>query len=298
MTSLTPSQRKAWEEANPILAHQEFELNDYITRLRSALALPSLPLNSDSDDEDEDLTPHTTSLLNTIPTPQWTEAERQLLSLESYIKSHPITASRLKATKIDAFLKQLLSALQTLDEVGLDRSTVDEALASRVWGLADKLGSGLTYLLRVDRRWTEASGHARPSTKSVFLLVSAPPATMRFSKDKNEWRTKQLKSIVQYFSDYPPTSAAEEFSEATWSVVWRELLQCKRAVESGFSKENLTQSGIVEMLEEQSGRIKDVAGRAQGKGREMQELGLLYLSWDLVLKLLRHFHGDRVEWES
>lgn len=296
MSNLTPQRRKTWEEANPILAHQEFELNDYIKRLSTALLLSFSP--NHVEDDDEDTTPHTSSPLNSVPESQWVEAERQLQSLEAYVKEHPIISDRVKATGIDAFLKQILNAMQQLDEVGINRSAVDEGRAGRVWGLADKIGSGLSYLLRVDRRWKESSGDARPTTKSVFLLVSAPPATMSFVKDKSEWRTKQLKDVVKYFNDYIFESEMEKYDEYTWSVVWKELGRCKKAVVGGFSKENLEDSGIIEMLGKLSGKIKELVSKSHESGRSMEEMGMLYLDWDMVTKLLAHLHGDRVDWES
>jgi hypothetical protein len=143
MSSQQPSQltqekgtptRAAWDAAHPIEAAQEHELNLSRTFLSSSIVRPD---------------PEAT---RSVSREQWAEAEKTLNSLEAYLKDHKIKAERIRQTKLDQLMVDIVRELQDLDRIGIDTQSVDVQQVERVWGLADKLGSGLAYLLSVDKR--------------------------------------------------------------------------------------------------------------------------------------------------
>jgi len=126
--------RKEWEEKNPRLAEQERELIIYENTLRGIL------LRKDS--------------LNKLDKGEWIQALGCLKSMEAFLLEHKIAVERIKETKVEELLKELMTRFEDLDKDGIDRANFDVDTAERVWGLVDKLGSGVTWLMRSERLWT------------------------------------------------------------------------------------------------------------------------------------------------
>ena len=282
MSTTKSAERKAWEEANPREAMQEFELNDYIERLSKALHIQP---QEEADDTPPALNPR--SPLNSVSSDEWAEAERQMKSLEAYIKEHRILAARVKETQVDIFLKRLLQEFKSLDEAGIDRKNIDVERVERIWGLADMIGSALVYLLMVDKRRPKDSKDAEHSTKTIFLLKSAPPAPFKFTASKDEWRTKQLKEIAQFFKDYILQDDLKVDDERTWGSAFRELSRLEDMLAKGFAAENIKDSGIATTLEHVSGKIRDLEEKRAGADKG--DLSLMYVSWELALRIGAYF---------
>lgn len=145
--------RRNWQEAHPIEAQQETELSLYDEALKRSL-----------------LDCSGGKAMNQIPPAEWDKSEKCLLSLELYTREHKIRSERIRATKIDQTLKNLLKSFQELDQSGIRPETVDVQRAERVWGLVDKIGSGLSYLLKLDT----IDGTLPVCT----MLTSTPPCLM------------------------------------------------------------------------------------------------------------------------
>ncbi len=283
MPNIKTQERLDWKEANPREAHQEFELADYVFRLSSALHTKI----EDEDKDVEEINPNNKSPLNDVSSSQWAEAERQMLSLEAYVKEHRIHADRVKSTKIDAFLKQVLKAFKQFDEAGIDRVKVDVAMVERIWGLADKVGSGLVYLVTVDRRRAKNETAPPHTTRSIFLLKSAPPADFKFTKSKDEWRTKQLVEIKSFFDDYILVDDLKVDNERAWGNAFNELSRLEDMLVGGFSPENIRDSGIAQTLKDVSSKIR--ALEEQRAGNEKGDLSLMYVSWELTMRVSAYF---------
>lgn len=280
-------ERKAWEEANPREAHQEFELNDYITRLSSALHIQESAGDQEEADEEVTTAASSKSPFNDVTPSEWEEAERQMKSLERYCKEHRILAARVKETQIDMFLKRVLQDFKKLDETGIDREKVDVERVERIWGLADMIGSALVYLLMVDKRRSKGSNETEHTTRSIFLLKSAPPAPFKFTASKDEWRTKQLKEIKQFFDDYILVDNLKVDDERVWGSAFRELSRLEDMLTKGFAPENIKDSGIATTLEHVSGKIRVLEEKRAGK--EVGDLSLMYVSWELALRIGAYF---------
>jgi hypothetical protein len=120
--------RKEWEEKNPRLAEQERELMLY------SKTLSGLLLKTES--------------LNRLDRGEWIQAEGCLRTLEPFLLEHKIEADRIKHTNFEEILRAILARFESLDKDGIDRKSVDVDRAERVWGLIDKLGSGVAWLTR------------------------------------------------------------------------------------------------------------------------------------------------------
>jgi hypothetical protein len=140
------------ESAHPIEDAQEDELSRYDAQLSRSL------LKGSGD-------------LSTVTKSMWAEAETSLNSLELYVKEHKVRADQIRKSDITGTIMILLKSLESLDQVGVDRTKVDVDQVERVWGLVDKIGSGLHYLLHVDKNRSSSdpvSDHLSPS----FVLMS------------------------------------------------------------------------------------------------------------------------------
>lgn len=285
-TDKTP-ERVAWEEANPREAHQEFELNDYINRLSTALHIQEHSGDQEEADEEIKTASSGKSPLNDVSPEEWEEAERQMKSLERYCKEHRILAARVKETQIDMFLKRVLQDFKKLDEAGIDRTKADVKRVERIWGLTDMIGSALVYLLMVDKRRAKDSKETEHTTRSIFLLKSAPPAPFMFTASKDEWRTKQLKEIKQFFDDYILVDDLKVDDERVWGSAFTELSRLEDMLTKGFAPENIKDSGIATTLEHVSGKIRVLEEERAGK--EVGDLSLMYVSWELALRIGAYF---------
>lgn len=136
-------ERKQWEEKNPRLAEQERELRLYEKTLRELL------LGNAS--------------LNRLEKGQWIQAEGCLRSLEPYLLEHKIEAQRVRDTRFEEVLRALLKKFEDLDREGIDRKNLDVERVERIWGLVDKLGSGLMWLVKSDKLWTPREPVSHPA---------------------------------------------------------------------------------------------------------------------------------------
>lgn len=269
------SARKAWESAHPIEAAQESELARYRAALTRTL-----------------LTSQGGKALNDLGPAQWAEAERQLHSLEAYLTTHKIRAPQLRAANTDPLLRSLLRALERLDETGINFQKVDVARAQRVWGLADKLGSGVSYLLQVDARRQRSAADAAepaPTSHAIFLLKSAPPAAMAFSASPAEWRAKQLRRCAErlggvVLSDDAPIAVGDE---QRWSAAFTELAGLEELLGSGVTLTNIRESGIDEVVRGVMERIRVL--EKERAGSEVGDLSLMYISWELAMRIGTYF---------
>lgn len=137
------SKRKEWEEGNPIQAAQEHELALYAQSLQPLLDAPSA---------------------RAIPSSQWKEADKSLASLQLYLLDNKISAEQVRGREnkgIESLLRDILRQMENWDAEGLgfkkdDR--IDLELVEKIWGRADKIGSGLNYLLVLDARGDSVEG--------------------------------------------------------------------------------------------------------------------------------------------
>lgn len=135
--------RKAWEEENPIQMAQEHELSLYAESLQPLLDAPSA---------------------RAISSNQWQEADKSLASLQLYLLDNKISAEQVRGREkngIEPLLRHILRQMEDWDAEGLgfkkdDR--VDIELVQKIWGRADKIGSGLNYLLVLDARGDSVEG--------------------------------------------------------------------------------------------------------------------------------------------
>ena len=143
--------RKDWEGKNPRLAEQERELRIYERTLRELLLRKESP--------------------NKLQNGEWIQAEGCLSSLEPYLLEHKIDAQRIEETKFEELLRELLGRFEKLDEGGIDKSSLDVARAERVWGLIDKLGSGVAWLMRSERLRTAGEPVGIFTISSEYFLI-------------------------------------------------------------------------------------------------------------------------------
>lgn len=137
------SKRKAWEQENPIQAAQEHELSLYSQSLQPLLDAPSA---------------------RAIPPSHWQEAEKSLASLQLYLLDNKISAEQVRGREnkgIESLLRDILRRMEDWDAEGLGfkkDNRVDLELVEKIWGRADKIGSGLNYLLVLDARGDSVEG--------------------------------------------------------------------------------------------------------------------------------------------
>lgn len=261
--------RTEWELQHPIEAAQEFELREYSRILSSSL------LQSQGG-----------KALNDIPGEKWAEAEKQLWSLEDYLKEHKIQAIRIRETKMDKVMVALLKAFERFDETGINRQKVDVAQAERIWGLVDKLGSGMSYLLQVDARRRE--GEAVPTTRSIFLLKSAPPANIKYSASPSDWLAKRLAKSAAYLDAVVIQGNIAVNDERGWSGVFQELSALEDLLVSGVTLTNAKESKIDETLKAMGEKIRGL--EANRNGKDEGDLSLMYVSWELALRISAYFN--------
>jgi hypothetical protein len=261
--------RTEWELQHPIEAAQEFELREYSRILSSSL------LQSQGG-----------KALNDIPGEKWAEAEKQLRSLEDYLKEHKIQAIRIRETKMDKVMVALLKAFERFDETGINRQKVDVAQAERIWGLVDKLGSGMSYLLQVDARRRE--GEAVPTTRSIFLLKSAPPANIKYSASPSDWLAKRLAKSAAYLDAVVIQGNIAVNDERGWSGVFQELSALEDLLVSGVTLTNAKESKIDETLKAMGEKIRGL--EANRNGKDEGDLSLMYVSWELALRISAYFN--------
>lgn len=261
--------RTEWEVQHPIEAAQEFELREY------SRGISSLLLQSQGG-----------KALNDTPGARWAEAEKQLRSLEEYLKEHKIQAVRIRETKMDKVMVALLKAFERLDETGINRQKVDVAQAERIWGLVDKLGSGMSYLLQVDARRPE--GEAVPTTRSIFLLKSAPPANIKYSASPSDWLAKRLAKSAAYLYAVVIQGDIAVNDERRWSVVFQELSELEDLLVSGVTLTNAKESKIDETLKAMGEKIRGLEAKRNGK--DEGDLSLMYVSWELALRISAYFN--------
>lgn len=261
--------RTEWEIQHPIEAAQEFELREYSRILSSSL------LKSQGG-----------KALNDIPSEKWAEAEKQLRGLEEYLKEHKIQAARIREIKIDRVMIALLKAFERLDETGINRQKVDVAQAERIWGLVDKLGSGMSYLLQVDARRRE--GEAIPTSRSIFLLKSAPPANIYYSATPSEWLAKRLAKSAAHLDEIAIKGDIAINDERGWSAVFQELSALEDLLVSGVTLTNAKESKIDETLKAMGEKIRGLEAKRNGK--DEGDLSLMYVSWELALRISAYFN--------
>lgn len=137
------SKRKAWEEGNPIQVAQEHELSLYAQSLQPLLDAPSA---------------------RAIPPTQWQDADKSLASLQLYLLDNKISAEQVRGREnkgIESLLRDILRQMENWDAEGLGfkkDERVDLELVEKIWGRADKIGSGLNYLLLLDARGDSVEG--------------------------------------------------------------------------------------------------------------------------------------------
>lgn len=135
--------RDAWEEKHPVQAAQERELLLYTQSLLPLLDQPSA---------------------RAIPTTNWQKAGMSLDSLQVYLLDNKISAEQIKSggqKGIEPVLRDVLTQMEQWDAQGLGfrkDERVDLALVEKIWGRADKIGSGLSYLLTLDARGDAVHG--------------------------------------------------------------------------------------------------------------------------------------------
>ncbi|KFY45247.1 hypothetical protein V494_01065 [Pseudogymnoascus sp. VKM F-4513 (FW-928)] len=261
--------RSEWEVQHPIEAAQEFELREY------SRGLSSLLLKSQGG-----------KALNEVPNDRWAEAEKQLRSLEEYLKEHKIQAVRIRETKTDKVMVALLKAFERLDETGINRQKVDVAQAERIWGLVDKLGSGMNYLLQVDAR--RRQGEAVPTTRSIFLLKSAPPANIQYSASPSDWLAKRLAKSAAYLDAIVIQGDIAVNDERRWSSVFQELSELEDLLVSGVTLTNAKESKIDETLKAMGEKIRGLEAKRGNK--DEGDLSLMYVSWELALRISAYFN--------
>jgi hypothetical protein len=274
------AERGEWEEQHPIEASQEFELEEYSKALRSALRVTEEEYDENGDEIKKG------GVMNEIPREQWAEAEKQIRSLEAYVKEHKILAARIRKTGIHELLVSILKAFKQLDEVGIDREKIDVARAERIWGLADKIGSGLDFLVHTDRR--RRAEDPLHTTRSIFLLKSAPPATITFAASPEEWRVKRLRAGSELLDDVVLGGDIQVADEQMWNVVFQELSELENVLVKGVTPANVKDSGIDNTLKAVSEKIRDLNTKRDEKMEG--DLSLMYVSWELAMRIGVYFN--------
>lgn len=112
--------------------------------------------------------------LTCVTMERWAAAESCLMNLESYLKDHKIGPEQVRKTDICGTMIHLLRSMEALDKAGIDGKMVDVTLVERVWGMVDKIGSGLSYLLQVDKRTSAVEHVSRRSHLNHPLSLFSP----------------------------------------------------------------------------------------------------------------------------
>ncbi|KAJ4386107.1 hypothetical protein N0V93_008999 [Gnomoniopsis smithogilvyi] len=236
--------RKAWEEKHPVQAAQEHELSLYTQSLQPLLDAPSA---------------------RAISAPQWQEVESSLASLQVYLLDNKISAEQVRGNSgkgIESVLRDVLRQMEEWDAEGLGfkkDERVDLDLVEKIWGRVDKIGSGLNYLLVLDARG-DAVGGSRPTTRSVFLLKSAPPVHISFASSKAALLLKRLSESRERLLDIvldPDKTDIKRDDETRWNAAYRELEALEKLVNQ--DAQQISQETIRES------RIEDLIGRLCAK---------------------------------
>lgn len=159
--------RKDWEEKHPVQVAQEYELSLYTQSLQPLLDAPSA---------------------RAVSFKQWQEADTSLASLQVYLLDNKISAEQIRGPGgkgIESMLRDVLRQMEDWDSDGLgfkEDDRVDIELVEKIWGRADKIGSGLNYLLVTDARGDAvdgmvSSGETPDSNLKVHVRLTLLPET-------------------------------------------------------------------------------------------------------------------------
>lgn len=286
--------RKAWEEKNPIQVAQEHELSLYAQSLQPLLDAPSA---------------------RAISSNQWQEADKSLASLQLYLLDNKISAEQIRGRGnkgIESLLRDVLGQMEEWDAEGLGFKKDDRVnleLVEKIWGRADKIGSGLNYLLVLDARGELVEGvvslhetrryntiltfySQKPTTRSVFLLKSAPPAQLSFSSSKDAMLVKKLGESRERLSDIvfdPNKSEIKREDESRWNAAYRELEALEKLLKretDHISQETIKESKIDEIIGWLCYKLESlhVPPKADEDG---SAFALMYGSWELAMRIGR-----------
>ncbi|CAN8100274.1 unnamed protein product [Discula destructiva] len=270
----TLQKRKAWENIHPIQAAQEHELSLYIESLLPIQEAPSA---------------------RAISSAQWQRAETSLASLQVYLLENKISAQQVRSggeQGIVKVLKDILGQLEEWDAKGLGfmkDERVDLQLVEKIWGRVDKIGSGLSYLLTLNERGDEVDG-MKPTTRSVFLLKSAPPVAFSFSSNREVWLVKQLSASRERLVEIvlnPNEADIKRDDEQKWNAAYRELEALDRLVRreaKQASKKMINDSRIEEVMRLLCAKLESlhIPSRA---GEDESAYALMYVSWELTMRI-------------
>ncbi|KAJ4418513.1 hypothetical protein N0V82_005493 [Gnomoniopsis sp. IMI 355080] len=266
--------RKAWEEKNPIQAAQKHELSLYIQSLQPLLDAPSA---------------------RAIHAKQWQEADTSLASLQVYLLDNKISAEQVRGggeRGIESVLRDVLKQMEEWDTEGLgfkkdDR--VDLNLVEKIWGRADKIGSGLNYLLLLDARGDEVDG-MRPTTRSVFLLKSGPPVHISFASSRDALLLKKLSESRERLVDIvldPNKPDIKRDDEPRWNAAYRELEALEKLLKRDgeqVSQETIRESRIEEVIRRLCTKLESLHIPPKA-GEDGSAFALMYASWELTVRI-------------
>jgi hypothetical protein len=131
-----------------------------------------------------------------------------------------------------------------------------------------------------------------PTTRSIFLLKSAPPHPFKFTTSRDEWREKQIAKLSNSISEIilsleNPVTAS---SEARWNAAFRELEKLEKLLGSGVSMDNIRNTKIHDTIQGVSGTAERLSQGIEDQTSE--DYSLMYITWEMSMRMLAWFEDD------
>lgn len=129
-----------------------------------------------------------------------------------------------------------------------------------------------------------------PTTRSVFLRKSAPPARFSFASSKDTWLVKQLSEsrerLVEIVLD-PSKPDIKRDDELRWSAAYRELEALEGLLQreaKHASQKTIKQSRIEEIIGLLCAKLESLHVPLK-TDEDDGAFALLYISWELTMRI-------------
>lgn len=133
----------------------------------------------------------------------------------------------------------------------------------------------------------------KPTTRSVFLLKSAPPAQLSFSTSKESMLVKRLSESRERLFDIvldPNKPDIKREDETRWNAAYRELEALekllKREETDYVSKERIDESKIEEIIGQLCSKLESLHVSPKA-GEDGSAFALMYGSWELAMRIAK-----------
>lgn len=129
-----------------------------------------------------------------------------------------------------------------------------------------------------------------PTTRSVFLRKSAPPARFSFASSRDAWLVKQLSESSERLFEIvldPSKPDIKRGDELRWSAAYRELEALERLLQceaKQASQKTIGQSKIEETIGLLCAKMKSLHVPLK-TDEDDGAFALLYISWELTMRI-------------